>query len=44
VRLHPATIARFDEEGLRLRAPGEGPAPRLVPDPTLSEERFEVVW
>ena len=44
VRLHPATIARFDEEGLRLRSPGEGGAPRIVPDPTLSEERFEVVW
>ena len=40
----PATISRFDEEGLRLRAPGEGGAPRIVPDPTLSEERFEVVW
>ena len=44
VRLHPATIARFDEEGLRLRGPDEGAPPRLVPDPTLSEERFEVVW
>jgi len=44
VRLHPATIARFDEEGLRLRAAGGGAAPHVVPDPALSEERFEVVW
>jgi ribonuclease G len=46
VRLHPATIARLSEEGLRLRGPGgeEAAAPRLVPDPALSEERFEIVW
>lgn len=46
VRLHPATIARFDEEGLRLRGSGgeSSSPPRIVPDPSLSEERFEVVW
>lgn len=50
VHLNPATIARLEDEGLRISVGGPdsagagGAEPRLVADPSMPEDRYEVRW